>query len=186
MTNRITTILFLALLLATVMIGASYTSLFAENASTQQSGQITSDSDLSNTNWDDDTEEKSTGKDSALSAVNWDEEGDMEEPSPDEKEKGDFSGESWEDEGDENESDAADGLQALNQSDIDKLDSEERQVHIYGFLLFIGYIFGGILTAFVTRNRKIAVSYPPELLILLHTFWPLELLLIPFGGKPVR
>ncbi len=186
MTTRSITIIFLALLLATVFISAPHSSLNAESASTQQLEQITSDSNLSNTNWDDDTEEKSTGKDSALSAVNWDEKEDMEETSPSEKEKGDFSGESWEDEGSENESDAADGLQALNQSDIDKLDSQERQVHIYGFILFIGYILGGILTAFVTRNRKIAVSYPPELLILLHTFWPLELLLIPFGGKPVR
>jgi len=186
MTTRSATILFLVLLLTAVIIGAPHSNLNAESASAPQVWQITSNSDLSNTNRDDDSVEKSTDKDSDLSTVNWDEEGDTEESSPSEKEEGDFSGESWEDEGTDDESDTTEGLQTLKQSEIDELDSQERQVHIYGFMLFIGYILGGILTAFVTRNRKIAVSYPPELLILLHTFWPLELLLIPFGGKPVR
>ncbi len=124
---------------------------------------------------------------SDLSEVNWDEA--EEEPAEQKDTAGDdeLSNASWEDD-DSSETDAEEsgGLQSFNQEQIEKLESEERLIHLSGFLLFFGYIVGGILTAFITRNRKIAVHYPPELLILLHTVWPLELMLLPFLGKRVR
>lgn len=65
----------------------------------------------------------------------------------------------------------------LSKEDLALVEAQEKRVHIFGFLLFTGYILGSILTAYMTRNKKIATEYPPELLILLHTFWPIEILL---------
>ncbi|MBU2647619.1 hypothetical protein KKI24_23125 [bacterium] len=146
--------------------------------------------DLSTVNWDDATDEtpasqEKTG-DSDLSKENWEDE----KSSKDVTEKeaaSDLSKESWEDEGSaKNVPEKEDGLQMMKQEEIDKLDSRERLIHLSGFALFIGYILGGVLTAFATRNRKLAVSLPPELLILLHTFWPLELILLPFMRARIR
>ncbi len=149
---------------------------------------VSATSDLSKMNWDEEesSEESQSKENGALSTVNWDEEEDTEDEPEAGKEGSNLTAVGWEDEdtGDDNES--TEGLQTLKQEDIDKLESRERLIHISGFLLFIGYIIGGILTAFITRNRKIALAYPPELLILLHTVWPLELFLLPFFGKTNR
>jgi hypothetical protein len=155
-----------SMLIIMLLLFSAAISLNASIAVAQQS-ESKSSSDLSGVNWDSE-EEPIEGMDTTV---------DDEE----------LSSASWEDE-DSSEGDAEEsgGLQSFNQAQIDKLDSEERLIHISGFLLFFGYIVGGILTAFITRNRKIAVYYPPELLILLHTVWPLELMLLPFLGKPVR
>ncbi len=122
-----------------------------------------------------------------LSTVNWD---DTEEDTAEVKDNiddGDLSNASWEDEdSSETDTDESGSLQSYSQEELEKLESKERLIHIAGFLLFFGYIAGGILTAFITRNRKIAVIYPPELLIILHTVWPLELLMLPLFGKPIR
>jgi len=124
---------------------------------------------------------------SDLSEVDWDSEEEPTEGTDATTGDNELSNTSWEDEdSSEDDTDESGGLQSFNQEQIDKLDSEERLIHISGFLLFFGYIVGGILTAFITRNRKIAVIYPPELLILLHTVWPLELMLLLFLGKTVR
>ncbi len=139
----------------------------ASSQTAAQDSEAKSPSDLSEINWDDAEEEPANQKDTA--------------------DDGELSSESWEDEdSSETDTEESGGLQSLNQEQIEKLESEERLIHIAGFLLFFGYIVGGILTAFITRNRKIAVHYPPELLILLHTVWPLELMLLPFLGKLVR
>lgn len=111
-----------------------------------------------------------------LSTVNWDEASDTEESA--------VSG--WQDEEDTVETAEDKAMQVLRMAEIEALESRERLIHISGFILFIGYIIGGVLTAFITRNRRIALDFPPELLILLHTLWPLELLLLPFFGKSAR
>ncbi|MFH2129026.1 MAG: hypothetical protein ABIK68_01520 [bacterium] len=127
------------------------------------------------------------GKGDDLSAVNWDDATDETPASQEKTADSDLSKESWEDEGSSKDvAEKEDGLQMMKQEEIDKLDSRERLIHVSGFALFMGYILGGVLTAFATRNRKLAVSLPPELLILLHTFWPLELILLPFMRTRVR
>jgi len=116
---------------------------------------------------------------SDLSSVNWDEE--------ERTGAGNLTNQDWdEEESNKTDGKAEEGLQTLNQEEIRALDSKERLIHISGFFLFVGYILGGILTAFLTRNRLIASRSPPELLILLHTFWPIELVLLLFWRKPVR
>lgn len=167
-------LLIIILLTAAVLITTG--SLYAARSDSAAS------TDLSQMNWD--TEEDTAKTDESLSDVNWDEEGDDAEAEID----GDnLAAESWEDEDTGEESIAEeDELQVLNEEDLEKLESQERFIHISGFVLFIGYILGGILTAFFTRNRQIATTIPPELLILLHSVWPLELLLTPLFGKVSR
>ena len=72
------------------------------------------------------------------------------------------------------------GMDKTKQRDeIKRLEERERWTTIWGFFFFLLYTLGGVLTAYLTRDKKVAVLYPPELLILLHTFWPLEWLLLP-------
>lgn len=99
----------------------------------------------------------------------------------------DFSGMNWADEG----VDSAAKLEAETQASEREVEDaflakKERTIHLWGFLMFIGYIGGCILTGYFTRNRKLAVHYPPELLIVLHAVWPVELIFLLFAGKKVR
>ncbi|MBT4638080.1 MAG: hypothetical protein HOK67_26375 [Deltaproteobacteria bacterium] len=172
------------MLIIAVLLFSTAISQTPTKAVAQQSGSK-STSDLSDVNWDDEEEtgNQSSKKSGDFSTANSDSTADETMKAAD----GGLSNESWEDEdSSETDTDESGGLQTLNQKDLEALESRERMIHITGFLLFVGYIMGGILTAFITRNRKIAVAYPPELLILLHTFWPLELILLPFLGKTVR
>ncbi len=100
----------------------------------------------------------------------------------------DLSQMSWEDEpGEETpQAESLSAYQGMSVEEEEALELRERQIHYAGFVLFIGYILGGLLTAYFTRNRKLAVNYPPELLILLHTVWPVEWLFMLFAGKKVR
>jgi len=115
--------------------------------------------DLSKINWNEEPEKK-TGEGAAI--VGW-EDDDTKEKTAEEK-----------------------GLASIALKVLKKTEAGERITHIAGFFLFIFYIFGGVLTAYFTRDRKIAVHFPPELLILLHSVWPLEILLLPFFGRKVR
>lgn len=136
-----------------------------EDTAQEESAPITDSTDLSNMDWSD-TPEDAAGSNQMTE---------------------DFSDMSWED--DETDKPAAEGFdlsREMTKSEVAELAGQERRVHIYGFFTFIGYIIGGILTAFFTRNRKLAIDYPPELLIVLHTFWPVEWLFILFAGKKVR
>lgn len=173
MINRKTGILCFRLFFAALLLSASVGLAIA--STTVQPSKTADASDLSNVSWDDEgnTDSDSTAKDEDLTT--------------DKNSAGNLINQNWDDEeSSDTFTEMEDSLQTMNKEDIKALDSKERLIHISGFILFIGYILGGILTAFITRNRKIAVAYPPELLILLHTVWPLELLLVPFGGKPVR
>ncbi len=109
------------------------------------------------------------------------------EPTAEEEKSGGLSGMNWEDEeGEGAETKEDDSFMTMTEEEEIALESRERRIHFFGFFLFIGYILGGILTGFFTRNRKLAVDYPPELLILLHSVWPLEWLFLTFAGKKVR
>ncbi len=153
----------------------------ASNALAQNQPQ-TKSNDFSTVNWDDDSTEENMETDN-LSNVDRDE-----APSETAVESEDQSNIGWEDDGTDEQADdeEEDGLMTMNKEEIDHLESKERDIHIWGFFLVIAYMFGGILTAYFTRNRKLAVDSPPELLILLHSLWPLEWLLYPFFGKRVR
>lgn len=110
------------------------------------------------------------------------------EPAEEGNAETDLSKMSWEDEPGENDTQrkSKNGYQAMSAEEEEALDIKERKIHYAGFVLFIGYILGGVLTGYYSRNRKLAVDYPPELLILLHTVWPVEWLFLLFAGKKVR
>jgi hypothetical protein len=131
-----------------------------------------------------DTTEKKTD----LSTVNWDTE--EEEDSKDKeanKVENNLSTTSWEDEETDATQDAENAAADQKQKDeFVVIEKQERIVQIAGFGVFCIYLFGMLLTAYFTRNRKLAVNYSPELLILLHAFWPLQWLLLPFFGQKVR
>lgn len=120
-------------------------------------------------------ESASTEEDANLSEIDWDEE----ETSEGGEEAG-LSGMNWDEEGESS------GEDSSYEAEIKVLEAQDKMVLIKGFLFFSLYILGGVFTAYYTRDRKLAVQYPPELLILLHTFWPLEWLCLTFAGKKVR
>lgn len=62
-------------------------------------------------------------------------------------------------------------------------DKRPQFSHWLNGFLFLVYLSGCFVTAFITRDKAISLKTPPEFLIILHTFWPLELLLIPFFKK---
>lgn len=132
--------------------------------------------DFSQENWADDPKE--VGQD--LSNMSW-------EDDPSETTGNDLSGMSWEDEAGENVMEgAAEVFDTVSEFDEKAEALMERNTHIFGFFLFAGYILGGLLTAYFFRNRKLGVDFPPELLIVLHSVWPLQWLFIFFAGKKVR
>jgi|APSaa5957512622_1039677.scaffolds.fasta_scaffold68066_2 hypothetical protein len=129
-----------------------------------------------------------TEKKTDLSSVNWDteEEEDSKEKEAD-KVENNLSTTSWEDEETDSEQDAKNAAADQKQKEeFVVIEKQERIVQIAGFGVFCIYLFGMFLTAYFTRNRKLAVNYSPELLILLHAFWPLQWLLLPFFGQKVR
>ena len=129
-----------------------------------------------------DTTEKKTD----LSTVNWDTE-EEEDKKADDKVENNLSTTSWEDEETDATKDAENA--AADQKREDEfvvIEKQERIVQIAGFGTFCVYLFGMFLTAYFTRNRKLAVNYSPELLIVLHAFWPVQWLLLPFFGRKVR
>jgi hypothetical protein len=148
---------FLLILSMLLLIGISFNSLIAQ---TTESASVNEDSnqsqDLSQINWDEE-ESSEEGGDNGLAGMNFDEEGESSEEDNDYQDK-----------------------------EIKAEEAREKIILIKGFLFFSLYILGGILTAYFTRDRKVAVQYPPELLILLHTFWPIAWIFLMFAGKKVR
>jgi hypothetical protein len=121
-----------------------------------------------------------------LSKMDWSDDA-AEEPAAEGETNGDLSGMSWEDEEGEHEPQPGESVyRGLTAEEEEALENEERKTQYFGFVVFMGYILGGLLTGYFTRNRKLAVDYPPELLILLHTLWPIEWLFMLFAGKKVR
>ncbi len=114
-----------------------------------------------------------------LSETNWDE-GEEKETGVDTDEGG------WQEEDTAEQTTVEKDTAARHLIDLKKTKAREKTTHISGFFFFIFYIMGGLLTAYFTRNRKIAVHFPPELLILLHSVWPLEILLLPLFGRKIR
>ena len=146
-----------------------------------QEKPITNTTDLSEMDWSDDSQEKSG--ETELSNMDW-----SDDPKEKTNDSSDLSNMSWQDDDDGTKSSVEEDkakavAKELAEEEIAKMES---RTHFYGFVLFIGYILGAVLTGYFTRNRKLAVSYPPELLILLHTVWPVEWLFMIFAGKKVR
>lgn len=156
------------------------TVVMAQAAQSGSEQKVTDDTDLSGINWDEEetTEEINTDD---LSNMSWED-----EPALKGSQTTDFSETDW-GAGEESETSAEDDdffkNVIKNRAAIEK---REMVTHIWGFLLFVFYLTGGIFTAYFTRDRKLSVHYAPELLILLHTFWPLEWLCLLFAGKKVR
>ncbi|MCP4298818.1 MAG: hypothetical protein GY786_24825 [Proteobacteria bacterium] len=128
---------------------------------------------LSGVNWDDEVSNP-VEKTESLSGVDWDEE---EESETDKLQKTGPGETNWDDEESE-ESEFPEETELPQNVPAKTLFS-----HWQGGLLFLFYLSGCFVTAYFTRNRAISLKTPPELLIILHTFWPLELLLTPFFKK---
>ena len=77
-------------------------------------------------------------------------------------------------------------IAAQKVEDRKALEKREFKIHVWGFFLFAFYLIGIAYTAYFTRNRKIAVHYAPELLIILHMLWPLQWLSLLFAGQKVK
>jgi len=155
--------------------------LLAQESQSNTAKTETTETDLSNINWDEE-EPKAETKSDDFSDINWDEESTQEST-----ETADFSETNWgeNDEKSDGTEDTEDYFDTPRES-REEIEKREGIVHLWGFLLFVVYILGGAYTAYFTRDRKLAVHYPPELLILLHTVWPVEWLCLIFAGKKVR
>ena len=122
-----------------------------------------------------------------LSAVNWDTAEEEKDTAAGDKVENNLSTTSWEDEESDPKEDAENAAADQKREDEYRvIEKQERGVQIAGFFIFCMYLLGKFLTAYFTRNRKLAVNYSPELLILLHRLWPLQWLLLPFFGQKVR
>jgi hypothetical protein len=153
-------------LLVFVWHGIGSPSVFAQNDA------LTESTDLSTMDWSD-SPAKASGSDQNLAKEI--------------KAGDDLSKMSWADEGDDPSAKLEkEALAAERQLDDAAQAKKEGKIHSWGFLLFIGYLGGCLLTGFFSRNRKLAVTYPPELLIVLHSVWPLEWVFLLFAGKKVR
>lgn len=146
----------------------------------QESQEQTVSEDLSNMNWDEPEEQSGEQIDTEnLGSMDWDDSSDSG------NESGELSGINWDEGADtmEEPEESAEEEEARYKAEA---DAEERQAmitHLLGFLLCVLYLVGLVGTAYFTRQRKIAVESPPELMILLHTFWPIEWLLVPLMAK---
>ena len=115
-----------------------------------------------------------------ISDINWDE---GEEDSGTQSE--DLSETNWDEGLDDDTTEEEQAAIAVRSEDRKVIEARELTVHLWGFLMFVGYLLGLVYTAYFTRNRKIAVHYAPELLIILHLLWPLEWISMVFAGKKV-
>ncbi len=124
-------------------------------------------------------QEQSAGEEN-LSGINWDEEEataeDSEDPATMDWGEADEPGITEEEE----------RIAAQKAEDRKALEKREFRIHVWGFFLFAFYLIGIAYTAYFTRNRKIAVHYAPELLIILHMLWPLQWLSLLFAGQKVK
>lgn len=134
---------------------------------------------LSEINWDE-SEEPS------LSDMNWDDEPEGTTNNNSEAvDEGALSGINW-DEGADETSEATSVVMEQKAPAPLPLTAEEKDpfYHWKGGALFLLYLFGAFFTGHFTRKLGITQRLAPEFLILLHTFWPLEWLLIPFFKNP--
>ena len=119
-----------------------------------------------------------------LSGINWDEEEAAE--SGTEQDGGDPATMDWGESEDPNIAAEENRAAAQTVEDRKIIEGREFVVHVWGFSLFALYLVGIVYTAYFTRNRKIAVHYAPELLILLHMLWPLQWVCLLFAGQKVK
>ena len=135
------------------------------DAEEEEDGESTPAGDLQNINWDEEdpveTIEDTAGTPASdLQNINWDEGGDPEEtpadfiPSPPSRE----------------------AREELTEGRI-------LFIHWSGALLFLLYLTGSLGSGYFLRNSTLSARCPPDLLILLRIFWPLEWALQPFFRK---
>lgn len=128
--------------------------------------------DFSNMNWD--KEEPEAGiTEQELGAMNWDEE----ETDENSSENG-LDTVDWDEEASANNNEPWKQEEHPTQKVADEQISSPFQIHLTGSLIFIFYVMGGILTAFATRKSKFIQDTLPEWIIILHTIWPLEWILV--------
>ena len=151
----------------------------ADQDANQSENETSAEStDLSNVDWDAEPEESSEGADSEdLSNIDWDAE-------PEEAGDGDLSNTDWDavpEEGLE-ESEVSPGISIDYGTSVEV--EEERfspaQIHFYGVLALFGYLAGMFFTVYLSSKLRLYRIVPHELLILLHSVWPLELLVMLF------
>lgn len=128
--------------------------------------------DLSKMNWD--QEEPETGlTEQELGSMNWDEE----ETDENATENG-LDTVNWDDETSANNNEPWKQEESPTTEVNDAQISSPFQIHLTGSLVFIFYVIGGILTAFATRKSKFIQDTLPEWIMILHTIWPLEWILV--------
>lgn len=123
--------------------------------------------DLQNTDWDAEESETPKKDDSPLNLQNtdWDAEESEEEATEEDKTEQTFFAPPPRTE-----------ERALTEGEI-------AFIHWTGGFFFLFYLSGGFLTGYFLRNAGIATKCPPDVLILLHVFWPIEWLLAPLFKK---
>ena len=167
------------LLIACVSVVYGIGSVYSVVSAQEQSA---GEENLSGINWDEEEAASQTGgtKEENLSGINWDEEEataeDSEDPATMDWGEADEPGITEEEE----------RIAAQKAEDRKALEKREFRIHVWGFFLFAFYLIGIAYTAYFTRNRKIAVHYAPELLIILHMLWPLQWLSLLFAGQKVK
>ena len=158
-----------------------------ENQSTG-SGEKHVDVELSEMDWDaEENEDSGTSPASDLQNINWDqedpEEAAVEDATPgtlDETSTSDLQSINWDDEGSADES--ADFIQPPPSREAREELSEGRILFIHwsGAILFLLYVSGSLGSGYFLRNSTLSARFPPDILIVLHTFWPLEWAMLPF------
>ena len=157
------------------------------NGSAEKSAEVK----LSEINWDEEkTEEAESTSVGDLQNINWDEE-DPEDSAIGDAASGKQSGTStsnlqsinWDDEdGDEQ---PADFIQPPESREAGEELSEGQimLIHWSGGILFLLYISGSLGSGYFLRNSTLSSRFPPDILIILHTLWPLEWAILPFFKK---
>ncbi len=154
-------------------------------------GDKASEVNLSEINWDEEeTEETESTSVSDLQNINWDEE-DAEDSAIGEAESDSESGTStsslqsinWDDEGSDDES--ADFIHPPESREASEelSEGEIMLIHWSGSILFLLYISMSLGSGYFLRNSKLSERFPPDILIILHTLWPLEWAMLPFFRK---
>ncbi len=150
---------------------------------TKKEDAKTSPIDLQNTNWDEEETKKEDAKNSPidLQNTNWDEE-ESNQPAGATSEVN-LQNTNWDE--DSTEETASDDAFAppIRKVSAELTEGELAFIHWTGGFLFLLYLSGSFLTGYFLRHTKLATKCPPEVLILLHIFWPLEWILFPFFKK---
>ncbi len=148
------------------------------------SGEKDAEVELKDINWDAE-ENEDTGSTSVgdLQNINWDQEDPIEDTTPGtpgETSTPGLQNINWDDEGSDEK--PGDFIQPPQTREGREELSEGRIMFIHwsGAILFLLYITGSLGSGYFLRNSTLSTRFPPDLLIILHTFWPLEWVMLLF------